>query len=415
MLVTVDRAMRSRILTVVPVLALLAAACGEATPQPEATEPAVVTTVPAPQPSPPRPTEALPLGQLPEGPSALRDMTSGQFPPPLVDPSQIISGGPPPDGIPPIDEPRFVSVEEADQWLEDAEPVVYMQLDGEVHAHPVQILMWHEIVNDTIAGVPVAVTYCPLCNSAVSYSREINGVVTTFGTSGRLFASALVMYDRATESLWTHFDGRAVVGVLAGEQLDPIPSPLLAWSDFKAAFPGGRVLDRDATGHNRPYGNNPYVGYDNPDATPFLFRGDLDDRARAMQRVVGVTLDDSARAWTLEAVSGGEAQATNSSVGDAPVVILWRAGQASGLDDGSVAGGRDVGSVGVFSPEVDGQVLTFTADGDVFRDEETASEWDITGAAIAGPLSGTRLEQFHHLDTFWFSWSTYQPGTDLVE
>ncbi|MDR9451618.1 MAG: DUF3179 domain-containing protein [Acidimicrobiia bacterium] len=363
----------------------------------------------------PRVTDGLSQGELPSGPSALDNIDDPSFPPPLVDPAEIISGGPPPDGIPPIDDPRFVPVEEANQWLGAAEPVVYLEANGEVHAYPVQILIWHEIVNDTVGGIPVAVTYCPLCNSAVSYRREINGVTTTFGTSGRLFASALVMYDRATESLWTHFDGHAVVGVLTGETLDPIASPLLAWSDFQVAFPTGLVLDRDATGFNRPYGENPYDGYDNPSTNPFLFRGTVDDRAVAKQRVVGVAIGDQASAWTLDSVSGEEAKATDGVVGDTPIVILWKAGQASALDSARIVSGRDVGSVGVFSPVVDGQTLTFTADGGTFVDRETGSEWDITGRAVAGDLAGTALTQIHHLDTFWFAWSTYQPGTNLID
>jgi hypothetical protein len=279
----------------------------------------------------------------------------------------------------------------------------------------VQVLIWHEIVNDTVGGVPVTVTYCPLCNSAVSYGRVIDGVTTTFGTSGMLYASALVMYDRATESLWTHFDGRAVVGVLAGEVLEPIASPLLAWSDLVAAFPDAVVLDKTATGFDRPYGENPYAGYDDPEATPFLFRGTVDDRARALQRVVGVALGGAARAWTLESISGGEAQATNTEVGATPLVILWKGGQASALDSARIVSGREVGSLGVFSPVVEGRLLSFSASEGVFRDEETGSHWDITGTALDGELAGAQLERIHHLDTFWFSWSTYQPDTDLVE
>jgi len=356
-----------------------------------------------------------PTGELPTGASALNDPSDPTLPEPLVDPAEIISGGPPPDGIPPIDEPSFIPIASADEWLDDAEPVVYLEIDGEAHAYPVQVLIWHEIVNDTVGGVPVAVTYCPLCNSAVSYQRVIDGVETTFGTSGRLFASALVMYDRATESLWTHFDGRAVAGVLTGRQLDPLPSPLLAWSDFKDAFPDGVVLDRAATGFGRPYGENPYTGYDDPNTTPFLFRGTVDDRAQAKQRVVGVAVDGAARAWTLEAISGDVARATNTSVGETPVVIMWKVGQVTALETGQIVDGRDVGSVGVFSPVVDGEMLTFSTDADVFVDAETGSSWDVTGTAVAGPLAGSHLDQIHHLDTFWFSWSTYQPATDLVE
>jgi hypothetical protein len=400
------------------ILALVAAACGSgAVDDQEDSTTGVTGTIAATDSTTaePEPTEGLGEGELPTGPSALDNMDDPSFPPPLVDPEEIISGGPPPDGIPSIDDPRFVPVEDADQWLAAAEPVVYLEANGEVHAYPVQILIWHEIVNDTVGGIPIAVTYCPLCNSAVSYRREVDGEVTTFGTSGRLYASALVMYDRATESLWTHFDGRAVVGVLTGEVLEPASSPLLAWSDFKTAFPDAMVLDRDATGFNRPYGENPYEGYDNPSSTPFLFRGTVDDRAAAKERVVGVVVDGEARAWTLASISGVGAQATNTTVGDTPLVIFWKEGQSSALDSALIVSGREVGSVGVFSPVADGQILTFTEDAGSFLDQQTGSEWDITGRAVAGELAGEALEQIHHLDTFWFAWSTYQPETDLVD
>ena len=360
------------------------------------------------------PTADLPEGELPDGPSALRDRDNPEFPPALVPISEIRSGGPPPDGIPSIDDPKFRSIEEADTSLTDDEPVVALEIDGDARAYPIEIMIWHEIVNDTVADVPVTVTYCPLCNSAISYERTINGVETTFGTSGSLFASALVMYDRATESLWTHFDGKAVVGVLAGERLTPVPSPLLSWGDFKEAYPDGQVLSRD-TGFNRNYGQNPYFGYDNPDTSPFLFRGDVDERARAKQRVAGVSIGDDSVAFSIEAISGGDAKATNTEVSDHPVVLFWSAGQSSALEGANTDDGRDVGSVGVFDPRVDGDLLTFEADGDAFVDEQTGSTWDITGRATGGELEGTQLEKIPHLDTFWFAWSTYQPGTTLVE
>ena len=390
------------------ILAACAGSGGEVTPGEESVS---TETDPSPTVSSSEALEAA----LPFGPSALDTLRSADFPEPLVDPAEIISGGPPPDGIPPIDDPQFVTVAEADEYLTAAEPVVILEIDGDARAYPVQVLIWHEIVNDTVGGVPVSVTYCPLCNSAVSYIRQVRGVETTFGTSGRLFASALVMYDRATESLWTHFDGRAVVGVLTGDTLEPIGSPLVAWENFKQAYPTGMVLDRDATGFARDYGRNPYVGYDDQDGVAFLFRGALDDRAQALQRVVGVTIGDDAKAWTAGAVSGGEAKATQSQVGGQEIVILWVAGQATALEDSNVDGGRDVGSVGVFIPVADGQSLTFEAQGANFVDTQTGSTWDVFGKATAGSLLGQSLERVPHLDTFWFAWSTYQAGTDIIE
>ncbi len=350
---------------------------------------------------------------LPAGPSALDDPDSAAFPPPLVDTTQIISGGPPPDGIPPIDQPLFRSIADAEQSLEDSEAVVVVDIGGDARAYPVEILIWHEIVNDTVGGVPIAVTYCPLCNSAISYLREVRGVETTFGTSGMLYASALVMYDRATESLWTHFDGRAVAGLLAGEELEQIASPLISWGDFKTAYPDGQVLSRE-TGFRRNYGQNPYFGYDDPDTAPFLFRGTADERARAKERVVGVSIGDSSKAFALSAISGDEARATNAEVGTQPIVIFWKAGQTTALEGANTSDGRDVGSVGVFSPEAGGESLTFEASQSGFVDVETGSIWDITGRAVSGELEGMTLERIPHLDTFWFAWATYRPGTELV-
>jgi hypothetical protein len=395
-------------------IALVAAACSatvddsggdETTQPPSSTTVSTSTTV----------TGEAAGSALPTGPSALDDPNSDEFADPLVPLSEIISGGPPPDGIPPIDDPVFLDVADNLEILDPAEPVVALEIDGDARAYPIRAMIWHEIVNDTVGGVPVTVTYCPLCNSAVTYRREISGVETTFGTSGRLFASALVMYDRATESLWTHFDGRAIVGVLTGAQLEAIGSPLMAWGDFTAAYPEGQILDWNETGFRRDYGRNPYEGYDDDTTQPFLFRGSLDDRGLAKQRVVGIALDDEAVAYDLEAISVGEASTTNISVADRDLVIFWKAGQASALDEGILQDGRDVGSVGVFSSIVDGQSLRFDTVGDQFVDDETGSVWLISGEAVSGPLEGSRLERVEHLDTFWFSWSTYQPDTTLIE
>ena len=402
---------RTTMLTMFAAIALVAAACS-ASADDSATEDTATETTTSPSTTV---TVETTSAALPTGPSALDEPGSTAFPESLVPLDEIISGGPPPDGIPPIEDPVFLAVAGNLEILDPAEPVVALEIDGDARAYPVRAMIWHEIVNDTVGGVPVSVTYCPLCNSAVTYRREIKGVETTFGTSGRLFASALVMYDRATESLWTHFDGKAIVGVLTGTQLEAIGSPLMAWGDFTAAYPEGQVLDWTATGFNRDYGRNPYEGYDDDTTQPFLFRGALDDRGLAKQRVVGIAVNEEAVAYDLNTLSDGEASATNVVVGDQDLVIFWKAGQASALDEGVLEDGRDVGSVGVFSRVVDGRALTFAAEGDRFIDEETGSIWLISGEATSGPLDGTLLERIEHLDTFWFSWSTYQPDTTLIE
>jgi hypothetical protein len=406
---------RTLLATLATALALVAAACAAGDPGgaiPDATTEAVPTTEANATTSTQGAAPAVTV--LPQGTSALQDKHASDFPPPLVDPGDIFSGGPPPDGIPPIEDPEFLDVADNVDLLPQAEAVVALEIDGDARAYPVRAMVWHEIVNDTVGGVPVSVTYCPLCNSAATYERTIQGNVTSFGTSGQLYASALVMYDRATETLWTHFNGEAVVGLLTGTQLVEHPSPLLSWGEFVAAYPTGKVLDWEAAGFHRDYGRNPYSGYDTPDGRPFLFRGSLDDRAMAMQRVVGIDHGDATVAYAVQAVSGGGAKATNVALGSTNAVILWKSGQASALETHDQATGRDVGSFGVFDALLDGQQLTFSAVGELLVDDQTGSVWSVTGFSVEGELSGSQLDQIPHLDTFWFAWSTYQPDTSLI-
>lgn len=328
---------------------------------------------------------------------------------------EIFSGGPPRDGIPPIDSPRFETVESADNWLEDVEPLIILEINGEVRAYPLQILIWHEIVNDEFDGQPVVVTFCPLCNTALVFARPtINGEVLTFGTSGNLRISDLVMWDRQTESWWQQFNGEAIVGDLTGTKLEFIPSAIISWADFKSKHPDGQVLSIQ-TGFTRSYGRNPYSGYDNVNSFPFLFTGDLNDRLPPMARVLGILLESGeGGAYSLELLK--ENRVMNETLADMPVTIFWKSGTASALDSGSISDGRDVGTTGVFSRSVNDQVLTFIAKEDgTFEDQETNSTWDILGEAIDGSLLGTRLVPLPHHDTFWFAWAAFVPDGSLAQ
>jgi hypothetical protein len=175
--------------------------------------------------------------------------------------SEILSGGPPKDGIPAVDKPKFLPVSEANGWLKDREPVVFVQVGDDARAYPIQILIWHEIVNDTVGGEPLIVSFCPLCNTAIAFKRIFNGQVLDFGTTGRLRHSNLIMYDRQTETWWQQATGDAIAGEHAGGQLEFYPASMISWADFKDLHPNGMVLSRD-TGHPRNYGRNPYFGYD---------------------------------------------------------------------------------------------------------------------------------------------------------
>jgi Protein of unknown function (DUF3179) len=258
--------------------------------------------------------------------------------------SEFQSGGPGKDGIPAIDEPRFLAAEDVD-FLEPDEPVIALEVEGETRGYPIQVLIWHEIVNDDIAGVPVAVTFCPLCNTAIVFDRRLRGRTFDFGTTGNLRQSDLVMYDRQTESWWQQFGGRALVGELTGSKLEQLPARIVAWRDFRAEHPDAKVLSRE-TGHERPYGQNPYFGYDDIDSPPFFStRNANDDRLPPKARVV--YLERGGEAVAVPFTTLRERRVVRVRVGGRALVVRWRGGVASALDKGSVAEGRDVGTVEV--------------------------------------------------------------------
>jgi hypothetical protein len=260
--------------------------------------------------------------------------------------SEFASGGPGKDGIPSLDERRFVSVEEAGAWLADREPVIELVIEEVARAYPIQILVWHEIVNDEVAGTPVAVTFCPLCNTALVFDRRLDGRVLDFGTTGNLRNSDLVMYDRQTESWWQQFGGEAVVGELAGATLEQLPARIVAWEDFSHQHPDGEVLSQD-TGFERDYGRNPYEGYDDVDSSPLFSVGREDDRLPPKARVVFLERGDEAVVVPLTVLA--ERKRVEVELGGESVVVEWVPGVRSPLDSPFVAGGREVGSATVTS------------------------------------------------------------------
>jgi hypothetical protein len=323
--------------------------------------------------------------------------------------SEIRSGGPPKDGIRSIDAPRLASVDEADAWLEPQEPVLLVRLDQAARAYPVRILTQHEIVNDVIDGVPVSVTFCPLCNTAISFERELDGRVLDFGTTGRLRYSNLLMYDRQTESWWQQAIGEAIAGTFTGRQLTMVPTSIISWSTFKSAYPQGQVLSQD-TGYRSSYGRNPYPGYDDPDRPPFLYDGPATpDVLPPVARVLGLNINGETVAYPYTEMEA--ARAVNDEVEGRPTAVFWSPGTASALDAGTVAGGRDVGAATAYSRELDGRTLSFRLEGDRIVDEGTGSEWDILGRATAGSLEGSQLTPVVGNNFFWFAWAAFHPDT----
>lgn len=256
-------------------------------------------------------------------------------------------------------------------------------------------------------------TFCPLCNTALAFDRRLDGAVLDFGTTGRLRYSDLVMYDRQTESWWQQATGEGIVGTYAGRRLRFIPAPVMSWRDFRAAYPAGRVLSRN-TGYERPYGRNPYAGYDTRSGPiPDFFRGARDARLPALERVVAVGWGGGSVAYAFSLLS--RLRVVHDQVGTGPIVVFWVPGTASALDTAEVAAGRDVGATAVFDRRLEGRVLAFeaTADGR-FQDRETGTTWDLSGRGTSGPLTGRRLTAVPHGNHFWFAWAAFQPETRLV-
>ena len=342
-------------------------------------------------------------------PSALRDPDHPDHPEPLVDLSQIQSVVQP-DAIPALEDPAFESAAGVD-WLPLVEPVLALEINGDARAYPLRIMTWHELVNGTVGGVPVTVSYCPLCNSAVAYDRRVGERILDFGTSGALLNSSLVMYDRQTESLWSHYTGQAVVGHLTGTELDLIPVQTVSFEKFLSAHPDGQVLSLD-TGHSRRYGQNPYGYYDSNDE-PFLFGGPLDDRLDPITRVVALRSDGEGAVIPYSVLA--QRRVVPFAFAGRELVALYAPGTASALDSPIIAEGRDVGATGVFVASIDGRPLELSVDSDgSFVDAATGVAYDILGQPASGSDDGSSLESVEHLDTFWFAAAAFYPDAEIV-
>ena len=316
---------------------------------------------------------------------------------------EIRSGGPPRDGIPPVYNPEYESVEEAGRWLFELEPVIVVQVNGEVRAYP-QSIMFREMVDDVLGGKAIAVTWCPLCNTALVFDREVDGRVFTFGVSGLLRQSNLIMWDHETQSWWQQGTAEAIVGEMTGARLKLIPSQVVTWRDFKAAFPKATVL---AAGSEHGY--NPYFGYDT--SLPFLFEGPIDGRLRATERVIGIRIGGDVRAYPYEELS--KARVVQERRGGRNLVIFYEPSGLSTLDEVAVSLSRSVGTAAVFLSEVEGRLLTFEFRDDAFVDVETGSRWNILGQAEEGPLQGETLAPLFHHQAFWFYWTAIEKGSTI--
>lgn len=311
---------------------------------------------------------------------------------PLVPLEKIVSGGPPKDGIPSIDRPEFVSLEEA-TFMQDGDIVIGVQHNGITKAYPLKILVWHEIVNDEIGGLPVAVTYCPLCFTNMVFERTIDGNVVEFGTSGKLYNSNLVMYDRLSDSLWSQAMAKGITGKYSGHELRRVPFDLAYWKEWKQLYPNALVLSTD-TGSTRPYGVDPYGDYY---TTPQIYFpiGHRDDRLGPKELVIGLEYNNNYKAYKLNDIESNKV--INDSVGEKKVLLV-------SLYPFIVRG---------YDRTLEGEVLEFQLNDNKLVDKQTGTEWNFEGKAISGPLKGKELDRLALDPGFWFSWAAFHADTEL--
>lgn len=311
----------------------------------------------------------------------------------IVPRDQIVSGGPPRDGIPSIDNPKFILAQDA--RLQDADLVLGLEINGDVRAYPLQILVWHEIVNDEVGGQPVAVTYCPLCFTNQVFKRTIDGQVVEFGTSGKLYNSNLVMYDRTSESLWSQAMGQAIVGKYAGIKLERVPFDVAYWGDWKVLYPQSKVLSTD-TGFGRPYGADPYGDYYTSPQIYFPV-ANQDDRLGPKEVIVGLDAGQTYRAYRLQDIE--DRHVINDEIAGKKILLASAYPFMARL----------------FDRTVEGQALDFSYKDGVITDRQTGSVWNFDGVAVEGSMKGSKLSRLPFDQGFWFEWVAFHPQTELYE
>jgi len=308
----------------------------------------------------------------------------------LIPLDKIKGGGPPKDGIPSIDNPVFTNVQ-GSYFMSDSDTVVGVEINGEVKAYPIFILVWHEIVNDNLGRTPIAVTYCPLCYTNQVFERVIDGQEVEFGTSGKLYNSNLLMYDRLTESYWSQALGIAVKGELSGYKLNLIPFDVITWGDWKTLHPNTLVMTTD-TGYIRSYSTDPYGNY-YTEPRIFFPVEHSDDRMHPKEIIIGFNQNNIYKAYKQNDIELNII--INDSIGETPVMLI------SLYSENSRA----------FERTINGVVLDFEyMDGKIF-DSQTNSEWNYDGLSISGEYEGKQLERMPIEPGFWFEWFAFHPQT----
>ncbi len=310
----------------------------------------------------------------------------------IVHPGELQAGGPPKDGIPSIDNPKFESSQEADKWLNPEDLILGINFNDVIKAYPIGIMNWHEIVNDKLNNMPIAVTYCPLCRSGIAFIRTIDGQEVEFGTSGKLYNSDLVMYDRLTDSYWSQILGKAIIGELSGYQLEAVPTDTVRWKDWKANHPDTLVLSKD-TGFIRSYDYNPYSGYQQDQTAVWPTVKFIDTRLGPKEIVQGVVFGDTAKAYHEETIK--KVGVLNDEVSGALLLILWD---------------PNLNVLKIFKRAIDNETLTFELKDSKLVDSK-GNEWNFDGES-----GGKKLERIGTVSGhFWLAWVAFYPNTELYK
>lgn len=318
------------------------------------------------------------------------------------------------DAIKPIDNPMFLKKAEAMKIFYEKEPVIAVEINGKAKAYPLGILNLHEIVNDEIDNIKFSVTFCPLCYSTPVFYRKIKykgkEITLDFGTSGMLRKSNLVMWDRQTESWWQQITGTGIVGELAGVKLKELPSMLISVEDFFKAYPDGKILSPSERMLKKGYGFNPYYKYDDLKVKkPRLFFDKIDSRFPPMERIFGIKTDKIIKAYPYPKIR--KLKIINDKIGEKDIVIFYKKGQVSVVDERLIKNSRDVGTTTIFLRNLNGKILKFKPNGDFFTDTLTNSRWDITGHCIEGKLKGKKLTPLPYSVEFSFVWFSFFPNS----
>ncbi len=326
----------------------------------------------------------------------------------------------PRDGFQILNYPKFLGSEEGLKAFYEKEPVVSIEINNSAKAYSLNILSFHEISNDTLSGVPILVSYCPLCNSAIVFDRHIKvdgkNKTAQFGIAGMLRKSNMVMWDDLTESWWQQIMGEAVVGKLTGTQLKIIPSQIISVKEFFDNYPNGEILS-NKTGFKqaeKKYGKNYYVKYDSVGKKPSRFFHDkVDSRLPAMERVIGLSVNGEYKAYPFSVIR--QNGVINDKFNSQNIVIFYEPGTVSILDKREFNESKNIGSATVFFPKVNSKKLTFKNNSAGFTDVQTKSVWNILGKCISGKLKGAQLKTKTHGNHFAFSWFSFHPATEVYK